>query len=95
MPGIRILDRGQTRCALVTASIDGTHAGELVAALSRERINSVVSLREFGQLDFGEKGVTSAIRLSPHYYNSEEEISTTIEAVAEFLRRKLAGGIKC
>jgi selenocysteine lyase/cysteine desulfurase len=89
LPGIRILDRGRIRCALVTASIAGIHAGELVAALSRERINSVVSLREYGQLDFGDKGVSSAIRLSPHYYNSEEEISATIEAAAEFLRKRL------
>jgi selenocysteine lyase/cysteine desulfurase len=62
-------------------------ARDLVAALAKQNINSVVSLREFGQIDFASKGVETAIRLSPHYYNTEGEVETTIAAVRDFVRQ--------
>ena len=86
IPRVRTLDRGSSPCAIVTASIDGAHGRELAAALAKDRINSVVTLREFGQLDFAEKGVESAVRLSPHYYNTEDEVAATIAAVEKFVR---------
>lgn len=85
IPRVRLLDRGHTRCAIVTAAVDGLDARELVRHLATLRINTVPSLREFGQYDFAEKGVESAIRLSPHYYNSEAEVDAAVEAVASFL----------
>ena len=33
-----------------------------------------------------EKGASSALRISPHYYNTKEEIDTTVEALEEILR---------
>jgi selenocysteine lyase/cysteine desulfurase len=59
-------------------------------ALDRRRINSVVSLREYAQYDFAEKGVESCLRLSPHYYNTEEEVAQVVSAVAEIT----AGGAR-
>ncbi len=85
IPRMRVLDRGAVRCAIVTASIDGGDARPLVRHLSAHQINTVSSLREFGQLDFAEKGVESAIRYSPHYYNTEAEIDAAIDATAYFL----------
>src|SRR5688500_4858660 len=74
LPGVRALDRGSTRCAIVTIEIQGRDATEIVRALAARRINVVSSLREFGIYDFEEKGVQTAVRLSPHYYNTEAEI---------------------
>jgi hypothetical protein len=51
---------------------------------------SVVSLREYAQYDFAEKGVESCLRLSPHYYNTVEEVAQVVSAVAEIT----AGGAR-
>jgi selenocysteine lyase/cysteine desulfurase len=81
--GVRVLDRGPVRCALVTAAFDGIDARDVVRALSDRAINAVASLREFGRFDFADKHVETAIRLSPHYYNTEAEVHAAVEAVGE------------
>jgi selenocysteine lyase/cysteine desulfurase len=32
-----------------------------------------------------EKGTASALRISPHYYNTQEEIDTAVDAIQELL----------
>jgi selenocysteine lyase/cysteine desulfurase len=81
-----VLDRGSVRCAIVTAEIPGWYAPDLLTALRDRRINSAASLRWYGLLDFTPRGVTSAIRLSPHYYNTDDEIATAVEAIRELIR---------
>jgi selenocysteine lyase/cysteine desulfurase len=36
-------------------------------------------------IDMDEKGARSALRLSPHYYNTPEEIDAAIATLAELL----------
>ena len=79
--GVRVLDRGATRCAIVTMTVDGRHADSIVRALGERRINTVSSLREFGIYDFDAKGIETAVRLSPHYYNTEAEVDAAVEAI--------------
>ena len=38
------------------------------------------------KIDFDAKGVTGALRISPHYYNTESEIDGAIEALADLVR---------
>jgi selenocysteine lyase/cysteine desulfurase len=88
IPRVQALDRGTTRCAIATASVDGIDARHLVRYLAERRINTVPTLREFGQLDFIDKGVETGIRLSPHYYNTEEEVDDAVDAVDGFVREQ-------
>ena len=81
--GVRVLDRGGTQCAIVTMTADGRHADSIVKALKERRINTVSSLREFGIYDFDAKGIETAVRLSPHYYNTEAEVEEAVGAVRE------------
>lgn len=81
MPGVRVLDRGTTRCAIVTFHVEGRDRSEVAAALARHRINAGVTLREFGILDFDAKGVAHAVRLSPHYYNTDREVAAALDVV--------------
>ena len=83
IPGVRVLDRGRQRCAIVTATVGGWTAPDVVRALRERHINTSASLREYGILDFDEKGVESAVRISPHYYNTEEGIEQLTGAIAE------------
>ncbi len=86
LPGVRVLDRGAVRCALVTASFEGHMGAEIVRALAAQRINAVSTLREFAQRDFGARGVESAVRLSPHYYNTAAELDVAMDALSATMR---------
>jgi selenocysteine lyase/cysteine desulfurase len=87
IPRVCVLDRGAVRSAIVTAAIDGMDARLLVRHLAERHINTVSSLREFGQFDFASKGVETAIRYSPHYYNTEAEIDAAIDETSYFVSR--------
>jgi selenocysteine lyase/cysteine desulfurase len=47
----------------------------------------VLSLFDFGRYDFADKRTQVAIRLSPHYYNTDQEIDAAVDAVGDFVRR--------
>lgn len=79
LPGIRVLDRGEELAAIVTLQMAGWDATELSKLLRTQGVNSAASLRVYAVIDMDEKGVGSALRLSPHYYNTEEEIDRVVE----------------
>jgi selenocysteine lyase/cysteine desulfurase len=89
IPGVRVLDRGPQLSAIVTFAIDAWRPQPFKAALDAHGINSALSFREFAQFDFGDKDVDWCLRLSPHYYNTEEEVAQVVAAVAG-----LAAGVK-
>jgi selenocysteine lyase/cysteine desulfurase len=85
---VRVLDRGRDRCAIVTVDVSGWDATTLVEQLRRRHINASASLRWYGLLDMTDKGVESAVRFSPHYYNTTEELDAAVEAVDEIIRAR-------
>jgi selenocysteine lyase/cysteine desulfurase len=88
LPGVRVLDRGGELCAIATATFEGWHAKDLKLALRARRINTSSPEREDAVIDMDEKEATSALRISPHYYNTKEEIDIAIEALQEILRNR-------
>jgi selenocysteine lyase/cysteine desulfurase len=81
--GARVLDGGREQCAIVTATFATRDARELVRDLKSRNINTTSSLRWYGLLDFTSKGVDAAVRISPHYYNTEEEVDLVVDALRE------------
>ena len=81
LPGVRVLDRGNELAAIVTAEIAGWDARELVEVLRQRGINTSASLREYAVIDMEEKRAATALRLSPHYYNTDKEIAAAVEAL--------------
>jgi selenocysteine lyase/cysteine desulfurase len=79
LSGIRVLDRGSELAGLVTIEVAGWDATELSKLLRTRGINSSASLRAYAVIDMDEKRAASALRLSPHYYNTEEEIDRVVE----------------
>ncbi|GLW68904.1 aminotransferase class V [Kitasatospora phosalacinea] len=86
VPGVRTLDRGPAPAALVTFAIEGWEAEPFKAATDARGINSALSYREFAQHDSADKDVEWCLRLSPHYYNTEDEVVAVADAVAELVR---------
>ena len=87
LDGVRIFDRGRRRCAIVTFTVDGWNSEVLMTELRRRRINSSVSAREHALYDFKDKGVEACVRMSPHYYNTEQEVDEVVDAVRELAAR--------
>jgi selenocysteine lyase/cysteine desulfurase len=87
VPGVRVLDRGPELCAIATASMEGRDAKEVKLALRARGINTSSPEREDAVIDMDEKGATSALRISPHYYNTRDEIDTAVQALAEIILR--------
>ncbi|WP_431903019.1 aminotransferase class V-fold PLP-dependent enzyme [Nonomuraea sp. bgisy101] len=86
IPGVRTLDRGPSPAALVTFEVERWRPQPFKQAMDERGINSALSFREFAQYDFADKDVEWALRLSPHYYNTEEEVDRVAAAVAELTR---------
>jgi len=85
MDGIRVLDRGRSLCAIATAELGGRNAERVKLALRARGINTSSPLREDAVIDMDEKRAASAIRISPHYYNTADEIDRALAALAEVL----------
>ncbi len=81
--GVRVLDRGARLCAIVTAEVAGCDARSVVTRLRERGINTSASLRGYALLDMDSKQAASAVRISPHYYNSTDEIDQVAAAIAE------------
>ncbi|HSJ15713.1 MAG TPA: aminotransferase class V-fold PLP-dependent enzyme [Longimicrobiales bacterium] len=85
LPGVRVLDRGARQCAIVTAEIAGVSADDIVARLREQAINTSATTRDSAVIDMDAKGVGSAVRISPHYYNTRREVEIAMGALEEFL----------
>jgi selenocysteine lyase/cysteine desulfurase len=83
MPWARVLDLGSKRCAIVSVEVRGWDAGALKLRLRERGINTSAANREHGVLDMDAKHATTTLRISPHYYNTEQELDTLLEALSE------------
>jgi selenocysteine lyase/cysteine desulfurase len=82
---VSVLDKGPEVCGLITFHVSGSNAKYIVNELLKRKINVVPSYRAFGIIDFDEKGVEWAVRASPHYYNTIEEIDFFTHSVKEII----------
>jgi selenocysteine lyase/cysteine desulfurase len=85
VPGVRVLDRGPQLCAIVTVAIAGWDTTQIKLDLRARGINTSSPQREDAVIDMDEKQTLSALRISPHYYNTKEEIDTGVEAIREII----------
>jgi selenocysteine lyase/cysteine desulfurase len=80
-PGYRVLDRGAELAAIVTVEVPGWRAPELVLKLRERGINTSASMREYAVLDMDDKRAATALRISPHYFNTEAELEALSAAL--------------
>jgi selenocysteine lyase/cysteine desulfurase len=83
LPGVRVLDRGLRQCGIVTCHFEGKTPEAVRAALAAANINAGVNnLPSTALIDLREKGVTWFLRISPHYYNTVEEIDEAVSVLS-------------
>lgn len=79
--GVRVLDAGEELCAIVTVEIAGHDARDVVRMLREEAINTSALDRTSAVIDMDDKQAHSALRISPHYYNTQREIDIAVGAI--------------
>jgi len=82
--GFRLLDIGAEQSSIITVEITGQKAQDVLQGLRNENINTSVGYRSFALIDFEAKHVEWALRISPHYYNTEAEVETLIHALKKY-----------
>ncbi len=92
VPGMRVLDRGNTLSGIVTVEAESIPARDLMTGLRERGINTSVVERGSALPDFDERGIEAALRISPHYYNLEEEVDAVAEGIRELVRLRRGGG---
>lgn len=75
IPKVQVLDKGQQLGAIVTIYHPDTDPQQLMQRLRDRKIHTSINWRAYARYDFERKGVPWALRLSPHYYNTIEEIN--------------------
>jgi selenocysteine lyase/cysteine desulfurase len=85
LSGVRVQDRGEELCAIVTISTGDHHPLDLLRALRKEAIHTSRTSRDMAIFDFEDKGVEQVLRISPHYYNTEEEIGACVDALSRLM----------
>lgn len=84
--GVRVLDRGREKCAIVSLAVAGWDADDLMLRLRARGINTSSADRQSGVLDMDDKGASTILRFSPHYYNTEDELDTAVAALDALVR---------
>ncbi len=81
LEGANVRDLGEKRCGIATFDATGARAGEIKAALARERINVTVAPQSATLLDTRERDLPELVRASVHYYNTEAELDRLVDCV--------------
>jgi selenocysteine lyase/cysteine desulfurase len=87
LPGIEVADAGAHKCAIVTVEARGRDARDLMLALRRAGINTSAANRGTGPLSKLDEPRRPLLRISPHYYNTQDEIDRFLGALDELLRQ--------
>lgn len=82
--GLRTFDPPGRRCAIVTTHLPGADPKQLLNYLRERNVNASISYRHFALPDMIRKNLDWVLRLSPHYYNTEEEIDTAVRILTQF-----------
>lgn len=85
--GVHVHDGGHTRSAIVTFTVDGHQPTHILEQLAAQHINCSVSSAPSARLDQDVRGLPAVVRLSPHYFNTDEEVDVVSRAVAELASR--------
>jgi cysteine desulfurase / selenocysteine lyase len=70
----------------VTFTVEGHEAAQVAAALRAQGVNVNASTATSAQHDLPHRGLTSVVRASVHYYNTEAELDRCAELVAQVSR---------
>jgi len=85
--GISVHDDGDELSGIVTFSVKGIDSQVVKTKLSEQNINVSVGIAKATLIYMEKHNLTSIVRASVHYYNTEEEIETVCAALAAMINK--------
>lgn len=82
IPGVQVHDRGARRSGIVTLTREGVPAASLAAQIKAAGVNVSLSTPDYARHDFDAHGLDGLVRVSPHAYNTSDEVDRMLAAVA-------------
>ena len=86
IPGVTVRDRGVRRSGIVTFTHEEIAAADLVAYIKSAGINVSLSTPDYARRDFDGHGIVGLVRVSPHVYNTTEEIDRLVDTALRSAR---------
>ncbi len=86
--GVTTHDLGERKCAIVTVAVDGVTADDVAEAVRARGINVSVTAADQNQFDSEIRPVHPLLRMSPHYYNTEDEIDLAVSVVSAIAQHR-------
>ncbi len=83
VPDWRVLDEGPNRSAIVAVQLGSSDVTRVVGRLRERGFNTSATFRRWAQFHMGRQGVESALRVSPHYYNTEDEVDRFVDVLRD------------
>jgi cysteine desulfurase / selenocysteine lyase len=93
--GITVHDNGEQKCGIVTFSVSGVGSSHVKSELAEKKIHVSVGLAKSTLIYMNRNSLSTVVRASIHYYNTEEEINGMCEALESIVKsgsRLLAAG---
>jgi len=84
--GLETYDIGRRLCAIVTTHLPGVDSNEVMERLFDMGVNVSVTGPSSTRIDAERRHLPELIRLSPHYYNTEDELAVAVAALAGLSR---------
>ena len=78
-PKIQLRDIGKAQCGIVSFSTDHQDPSALVSQLRQEGIAIGTSTASSTRIDAERRGLPTLLRIAPHYYNTEDEITRAVD----------------
>ena len=80
--GVTVRDEGQHLCGITTFELAGEDPEATSKRLLDHQINTSVTVATSAQYDLGERDITSLVRASVHYYNTEDELDRLCDVLS-------------
>ncbi len=81
IPSVTSYDLGTKTSNILTFRKEGKTIEDIQNCFSKNQVYYGISQKHQGQIDFNKKGIDWVVRLSPHYFNTEEEINQISEII--------------
>lgn len=83
LEGVTVRDLGRHPSAIVSFTMDGFEAGDIVRRADEAGITIGTSGPSSTRIDAENRNLPDLVRASPHYYNTEEEIDRLVDCVGK------------
>ena len=81
IPGVTTFDKGDRRCNILTFRKANKSEKRIAEVFSQHQVYFGISTLEWGVIDYADKGVDWTVRVSPHYFNTVEEMDRLAEII--------------